>query len=537
MPPFLSPHPQTDADLVARARNGNRDAFGTIVERYQALVCSIAYSGTGNFARSEDLAQETFLAAWRQLGQLREPGSLRAWLCGIARQLVSNARRREGREPTAQAESLEALEAGGSPAVADLPPPPEVAMSREEEAIVWRALERMPELYREPLVLFYREQQSVARVAESLGLGEEAVRQRLSRGRRLLQEQVAGFVECALERSSPGRAFTLAVLAALPGTIPTASATAAAGALLPAASKSSLGLGALLGPLFGAVSGLFTLRATLHATRTERERVRARRDALVVAGAPLAFCGFFALAWWAGDFWEPRPRLFVALGLAGCAVFSAWYGRWLQRIVEGVRQLRAEELARVPDLVAAGDARHRPAEYISARRLWGLPLLHLRTGVPPPGAPAVCGWIALGDRALSPFLAVGAFACAPISIGAVSVGLVSVGVLGLGAWSLSTLAVGGIAVGAVALGWHAFGSLVAFGWTSAVANGLAAAREYAVGGHAWAAHENDAVARAFIAQAVPAGRLQTMVLALAALTLAVSGWNYWRSRPYGCGRR
>src|SRR5712664_2909662 len=84
-----------DAELVAQRLTGNRDAFGLIVSRYQSLVCSIAYSATGCLSQSEDLAQETFLTAWKQLGQLREPAKLRAWLCGIARNLVNGAVRRD----------------------------------------------------------------------------------------------------------------------------------------------------------------------------------------------------------------------------------------------------------------------------------------------------------------------------------------------------------------------------------------------------------------------------------------------------------
>ena len=53
----------SDADLVAESLAGDRDAFGQIVARYQSLICSLAYSATGSLPRSEDLAQETFLAA------------------------------------------------------------------------------------------------------------------------------------------------------------------------------------------------------------------------------------------------------------------------------------------------------------------------------------------------------------------------------------------------------------------------------------------------------------------------------------------
>jgi DNA-directed RNA polymerase specialized sigma24 family protein len=53
-----------DRELVERSLNGDRGAFGRIVERYQSLICAVTYSATGDVSRSEDLAQETFLAAW-----------------------------------------------------------------------------------------------------------------------------------------------------------------------------------------------------------------------------------------------------------------------------------------------------------------------------------------------------------------------------------------------------------------------------------------------------------------------------------------
>ena len=90
-------HVMSDEQLWHRSREGDREAFSSIVERYQSLICSLAYSACGNLARSEDLAQETFIAAWQNLGELREPSSLRAWLCGIVRNLAANAVRREQR--------------------------------------------------------------------------------------------------------------------------------------------------------------------------------------------------------------------------------------------------------------------------------------------------------------------------------------------------------------------------------------------------------------------------------------------------------
>ena len=239
-----------DAELVAECLEGRRDAFGRIVERYQSLICSLAYSATGSLGRSEDLAQETFLVAWQQLPGLREPTSLRPWLCGIARNLIGKALRRDGREPLHAAEPLEAAQG----AIATEPLPPEHTIRKEEEAILWRSVERIPEIYREPLVLFYREHRSVEKVAAELDLTEDTVRQRLSRGRKLLHEQVLAFVEGALEDTNPGKAFTVGVLAALPllaasasaATVATAGGVAAKGGVTAKTAAAATAMGALL---------------------------------------------------------------------------------------------------------------------------------------------------------------------------------------------------------------------------------------------------------------------------------------------------
>ena len=182
----LSKHDSTsDAQLVELSLSGNRNAFAQVVERYQSLVCSLSYRACGDVGRSEDLAQETFVAAWKDLPSLKEPGKLKGWLCGIARNLINSSRRRELRSPTGQAEPLPPELACESAS------PDEQAMSSEEELLVWRTLETIPPDYREPMVLFYRDGQSTQAVAEALDLSEEAVRQRLSRGRAMLNDRVS----------------------------------------------------------------------------------------------------------------------------------------------------------------------------------------------------------------------------------------------------------------------------------------------------------------------------------------------------------
>jgi RNA polymerase sigma factor (sigma-70 family) len=135
----------TDRELIDASRRGERAAFGQLVERYQALVCAVSYTATGDQALSEDVAQETFLAAWRQLGPLHSPAKLRPWLCGIARNLGRRARRDLRRE---------VLDEAADAPVADRSPY-DAAELAEAQRLVRDTLSRIPETYREVLVLYY----------------------------------------------------------------------------------------------------------------------------------------------------------------------------------------------------------------------------------------------------------------------------------------------------------------------------------------------------------------------------------------------
>src|SRR5262245_25964381 len=104
----------SDEQLWRRSCEGDREAFSKIVERYQSLICSLAYSACGALGTSEDMAQETFMTAWHRLKDLREPSKLRAWLCGIVRNIAANAVRRDLRHGGAP-ESLEVVADQASP--------------------------------------------------------------------------------------------------------------------------------------------------------------------------------------------------------------------------------------------------------------------------------------------------------------------------------------------------------------------------------------------------------------------------------------
>lgn len=70
----------TDAELVGLTRGGNREAYGEPVARHQGRVYGLAYSLADNQAEGQDIAQETFIRAYMNLHQLREPDRFAAWL-------------------------------------------------------------------------------------------------------------------------------------------------------------------------------------------------------------------------------------------------------------------------------------------------------------------------------------------------------------------------------------------------------------------------------------------------------------------------
>ena len=145
----------------------------------------------------------------KDLAQLRELTKFRAWVCSITRSTISNYRRREKKNLISNATPLEAAGAISS----DVPDPGHDLVAKEQQAVVAQALLQLPESYREPLILFYRQNQSTRQVAEQLELSEENVRTRLHRGRKMLKEQVVAMVEKTLTSTAPGKAFTVAVMA------------------------------------------------------------------------------------------------------------------------------------------------------------------------------------------------------------------------------------------------------------------------------------------------------------------------------------
>lgn len=341
-------------DLPAAAR-GDRDAFARLVDGTRSVVSSIALAIVRDPELSRDVAQDVFLAAWRDLGQLRDPQSFLPWLRQTTRHRAYHVLRTERRR--AARVTLDDTDTLLSSAV-DASQGAETAMLADEDARVVRAvLDALPDDTREVVTLFYREGRSSAQVAQLLGISDAAVRKRLSRARDTLRASLLDRFGDAARATAPSAVFTSTVMTALAVGAPS-TATAAASTPLAAGVGSSLGavkiasvLAAVLLPAAGGLAGvLFGTRQLKRQARSAAELIALRRfelasSALVVVVA-CAFPLGFVLT---GSRWAP-----VVTFAAFIAGLAALHTLWLPRIVAARHALEFEE-----DPVAAAAARAR----------------------------------------------------------------------------------------------------------------------------------------------------------------------------------
>lgn len=231
----------TDDELVEQSLAGETRAFAQLVEKHQRLVFAVALSGVGDIAQAEDVAQEAFVEAWRDLPRLRDRARVGAWIAGIARNLGRRWARHVARRRNREAVAMQRVEA--------VPTPLDTALDRETRTLVRRALTDLAGAYREVLVLYYLNGRSVLEVASVLRISEDLVKQRLSRGRKALRASLEKRVEGALDQLGPGKGFTAGVMVAVSAaTMRTATAASLAGRKVLIAMKTSkvVALGAAL---------------------------------------------------------------------------------------------------------------------------------------------------------------------------------------------------------------------------------------------------------------------------------------------------
>ncbi|RMH22538.1 MAG: sigma-70 family RNA polymerase sigma factor [Acidobacteria bacterium] len=189
-----------DAELLARARAQDGDAFAALVERYKDLIVGYLARLTGSRSRAEDVAQETFMRFYQQLHRYRERGTLAAYLLRIATNLVRSEERRARRWRL-----LKPLFAVSDGAHRPAPSPQAEALAGEVQRQVTAAIAALDLRYRVPLVLREIEGLSYRQIADVVGVGEGTVKSRLHRARELLKARLEPFWNGGQVHATHGR--------------------------------------------------------------------------------------------------------------------------------------------------------------------------------------------------------------------------------------------------------------------------------------------------------------------------------------------
>ena len=189
--------PQTDATAVALARDGDSEAFRGLVDRHSRAVYRLAHRMTGNPQDAEDVVQETFLKAYRQLGRFESRANFGTWLHRIAVNCsIDLIRGRKTQEAGHDASDLEALDGahGGHDQRVD-PSPERLMLSSEVQEKVTRAMEGLTPMERAAFVLRHFEGQSIEEISRALGLKANAAKHSIFRAVRKMRLALEPFVE------------------------------------------------------------------------------------------------------------------------------------------------------------------------------------------------------------------------------------------------------------------------------------------------------------------------------------------------------
>jgi RNA polymerase sigma-70 factor (ECF subfamily) len=175
------------AILVERAREGDREAFGRLVEQFERTVYAIVLNRLGNPSEAAELTQEVFLHVMRRLGQLREPERFAGWLRQVAARMAINRATRRVPPAPIEDEVLEGV-------TAHRDDPHDTLVRREHAARLWEALGRLKPLDRDTLVGFYIDGHSLNELAERHDAPLGTIKRRLHTARRRLKEELEGSV-------------------------------------------------------------------------------------------------------------------------------------------------------------------------------------------------------------------------------------------------------------------------------------------------------------------------------------------------------
>ena len=182
---------EEDVQLIDAVLSGDDSAFNVLVEKYQKSVHALAWRKIGDFHHAEEITQDAFLRAYQKLSTLKDPSQFLRWLYVITDRLCLNWQQRK---PKIE-KSMQSLEDTPMAKVAESAYARHEVEQRETEAtkhrleIVEKLLEKLPEGERTVVTLHYLGEMPIKEISKFLGVSVKAIKTRLYRARKRLQEE------------------------------------------------------------------------------------------------------------------------------------------------------------------------------------------------------------------------------------------------------------------------------------------------------------------------------------------------------------
>lgn len=186
---------QTDAATVALARDGDSEAFRALVDRHSRAVYRLAFRMTGSAHDAEDVVQETFLRAYRQLGRFESRANFGTWLHRIAVNCsIDLIRSRPHRESGHDTPDLEQFGAAVQPTDASRVSPERLMLSTEVQERIGAAMSGLSRMERAAFTLRHFEGRSIEEISHALGLKANATKHSIFRAVRKMRAALEPFV-------------------------------------------------------------------------------------------------------------------------------------------------------------------------------------------------------------------------------------------------------------------------------------------------------------------------------------------------------
>jgi RNA polymerase sigma-70 factor, ECF subfamily len=181
----------TDAELVIRVQNGDKRAFDILVSKYQNKIFAIISRFVSDQAEVYDVAQETFIKAYRALPNFRGDSQFYTWVYRIAINTAKNYLTAKGRRPPASdIDSQDAESYGVGVALRENASPEKLLMRDQLEKVIFDTIDELPADLKTAITLREIEGMSYEEIADSMGCPVGTVRSRIFRARETIDEKI-----------------------------------------------------------------------------------------------------------------------------------------------------------------------------------------------------------------------------------------------------------------------------------------------------------------------------------------------------------